>query len=266
MPLIVRGDIRTVEGNLCLYPANEIWKILNRCISSFLAFVYVICRIGEAIGRKSGMLANKRFGWVTALFFGLLFSHACTKNDDSTIILLGTESYVEDILETIPDTLQDIFEQNFGEIPQGYVPPKVEGDFVIAPKQRCYSNVATWPLNVVEPNMYLCFSNQHNSVVELDLAEATETFTDTVFVVGHEDLFTVYYQESKAMTMGDDEVVLKRGIIIKGEICDEGIRNLYFANIVMDVEGHSETALVERGQFFIYKDGDGLARKEEDGE
>ena len=38
------------------------------------------------------------------------------------------------------------------------------------------------------------------------------------------------------------------------------------ANIVMDVEGHSETALVERGQFFIYKDGDGLARKEEDGE
>ncbi len=29
LPLIVRGEIRTVEGNLCLYPANEIWKILK---------------------------------------------------------------------------------------------------------------------------------------------------------------------------------------------------------------------------------------------
>lgn len=196
------------------------------------------------------------------MFLGLFFFQACTKNDGSTVVLLGTESYVDDILEAIPDTLRTIFEQQFGEIPQGYVPPKIEGCFVFGPKQRCYSNVAHWPLNVTEPNMNLHFSNQHNSVVELNLAEATETFTDTVFVVGHENLFTVYYQESKAMTVDNDAVVLKRGILIKGEMCDEGIRDLYFANIVMDVVGDVGTALVERGQFFIYKDGDGLARKE----
>lgn len=203
-----------------------------------------------------------RLRYITALLFAALFFQACTKNEDSTIVLIGTESYVEDILDAIPDSLRNVFEQHFGEIPQGYVPPKVEGNFVVAPKQRCFSNVALWPLNVTEPNMNLHFSNQHNSVVELILAEATETFTDTVFVVGHENLFTVYYQESKAMTMGDDEVMLKRGILIKGEMCDEGIRDLYFANIVMDVVGDVGTALVERGQFFIYRDGDGLARKE----
>ena len=204
-----------------------------------------------------------RLRHIMALFFVALVFHACTKNDDTTLILLGTEAYVEDILNAIPDTLRDTFEQRFGEIPQGYKPPKIEGDFVVAPKQRCYSNVANWPLDVVEPNMYMHFSDQHNSVVVFTLAEATNTFTDTVFVVGHNDMFTVYYQEVKEMTIKNDNVVLKRGIIIKGEMCDDGIRNLYFANIVMDVITNSGVPLVERGQFFIYKDGDGIARKED---
>lgn len=204
-----------------------------------------------------------RLGCLVALSLVLFSLLACTKNDRYTVVLLGTESYVETILDAIPDTLRTTFEQQFGEIPQGYVPPKIEGCFVFGPKQRCYSNVAYWPLNVVEPNMSLSFSNQHNSVVELNLAEATETFTDTVYVVGLGKKFTVYYQESKPMIMDNDTVVLKRGILIKGEMCDEGIKNLYFANIVMDVEGCSEVALAEPGQFFIYKDGDGMARKED---
>lgn len=206
-----------------------------------------------------------RLRYITAIFFFMLFFYACTKNDDTTLILLGTEAYVEDILNAIPDSLRDTFEQRFGEIPQGYVPPKIEGDFIVAPKQRCYSNVVSWPLDVVEPNMYLHLSDQHNSVVIFTLAEATNTFTDTVYVIGHDNKFTVYYQETKEMTMNNDNVVLKRGIIIKGEMSDEGMQNLYFANIIMDVIGDTDVPLVERGQFFIYKDGDGIARKE-DGE
>lgn len=209
------------------------------------------------------MLTNSRLVNIAALFFVFFLFPACTKNDDSTIILLGTESYVEVILDAIPDSLRTTFEQHFGEIPQGYVPPKIEGLFVVAPKQRCYSNATNWPLNIVEPNLNLSFSNQHNSVVELNLAEATDTFTDTVYVVGYENKFTVYYQENKSMTINNDSVVLKRGIIVKGEMCDEGIKDLYFANIIMDVEGAPEVALVEQGQFFIYKDGDGIARKED---
>lgn len=198
-------------------------------------------------------------------FLLLLLSFSCTKNDKDTIILLGTESYIDKITEALPDTLREAFRQHFGEIPQGYVPPKVEGNFVVAPKQRSFSNAANWPLNVTEPNMSLSFSNQHNGVVELNLAEATETFTDTVFVVGHDSLFTVYYQETKCMTVNSHEVVMKRGILIKGEMCGEGIRNLHFANIVMDVQGDAGNELAQPGHIFIYKDGDGMARKE-DGE
>ena len=230
---------------------------------SFLAFICIVPNQGSyrRTVEVEPMINPKRF--VVLLYGVLLLFIACTKNDASTIVLLGTESYVEDILNAIPDTLRDTFEQRFGEIPQGYKPPKIEGDFVVAPKQRCYSNVANWPLDVVEPNMYMHFSDQHNSVVVFTLAEATNTFTDTVFVVGHNDTFTVYYQEVKEMTINNDNVVLKRGIIIKGEMCDDGIRNLYFTNIVMDVITNSSIPLVERGQFFIYKDGDGIAKKED---
>jgi hypothetical protein len=198
-----------------------------------------------------------------AFFAQVVFFASCTKNDDSTIILLGPETYVDDIIEAIPDTLRSVFEEQFGEIYQGYVPPKIEGVFAVAPKQRCYSNVSLWPLNVIEPNINLKFSNQHNSVVELNLAEATETFTDTVFVIGHDNFFTVYYQERKEMTINENDVVMRRGIIIKGEMTNEGISDLYFANIVMEVEGDEENDLAKPGQFFIYRDGDGLAIKED---
>lgn len=200
---------------------------------------------------------------VLVLVFQIAFFVSCTKNDESTIVLLGTESYVENIVETIPDTLRKVFEVQFGGIPQGYVPPKVEGNFLVAPKKRCYSSIANWPLGVLEPNMYLSLNNQHNSVVELNLAEATETFTDTVYVIGHDNLFTLYYVENKEIEINGSVVVMERGILIKGEMCEDGIRNFYFANIVMDVSGDGAEGLVQPGQFFIYKDGDLLARKEE---
>ena len=197
----------------------------------------------------------------TFLFIFILFLLSCTKNDNSTIVLLGTESYVETIIDAIPESLQTVFEQQFGEIPHGYVPPKIEGNFIVAPKQRCYSNIAYWPIDVTEPNMSMHFTNQHNSVVEINLVEATETFTDTVYVIGHDNLFTVYYQETKQIPINGNHAEMKRGIIIKGKMCDEGIKDLYFANIIMEVTGDINGVLAQEGQFFIYKDGDGLAQK-----
>jgi len=43
------------------------------------------------------------------LLWLLMLLFACTKNDTSTLILLGTESYVENILNAIPDTLRETF-------------------------------------------------------------------------------------------------------------------------------------------------------------
>ena len=89
---------------------------------------------------------------IKVIILGSLFSLlllSCTKNDDTTVILLGEEAYIEKITDVIPDTLQHVFEEYFGTIPSGYIPPNVEGEYIISPKQRIFSNVPedNWPLD-----------------------------------------------------------------------------------------------------------------------
>lgn len=194
---------------------------------------------------------------------------SCTKNDTSTIVLIGTEYYIDDILSVIPDTLQSKFFAAFGSIPEGPVPPKIDGSYVIDPKQRVSSNVDGWPLNAIEPNVYLRFVGQHNGVAAMDLNEATETFTDTVFVCGHDRAFTVYFIENKAYDMEIDNHTyharMKRGVVMKGDVADRGLSNLRYATIVMETEDDSGGLIGQyaNGSYFIYKDGDGLAENQE---
>lgn len=196
-------------------------------------------------------------------------SVSCTKNDETTIIPVGTESYIDDIFSVIPDSTMQAFEEAFGNVPQGYVPANIEGDYVIAPKQRVASNVAGWPLNPSdpEPNVSLRFSEQQNGVVRVELTEALEQVTDTAFVMGSGNDFTVYFIENKAYEVSfvqtSFHVDMKRGIVIKGSIDAEGIRNLYFAVVVMEVSDDSNGLIpqYEPGSYFIYKDGNGMASR-----
>ena len=194
---------------------------------------------------------------------------SCTKNDTTTISLIGTEYYIDDILSVIPDSLETKFLSDFGSIPDGPVPPKIEGSYMMNPKQRVSSNVEEWPLQAVEPNVYLRFSKQHNGIVTMDLNEATETMTDTVFVCGNGSAFTVYFIENKAYEVQVDNhtyhVRMKRGIVMKGAVSDRGLSNFRYATIIMETEDDSGGLIgqYENGSYFIYKDGDGTAENQE---
>ena len=208
------------------------------------------------------------FGLWLLLAGGLVLT-SCTKNDESTIVLIGTEYYIDDIVSVIPDSLQSKFFAAFGSIPEGPVPPKVEGSFVMSPKQRVASNVESWPMQTVEPNVYMRFSGQHNGIVAMDLNEATETFTDTVFVCGSGNAFAVYFIENKAYEMEIDghtyHVSVKRGIVMKGKVTDAGLSDFRYATILMKSEDDSHGLISQypNGSYFIYKDGDGLAKNED---
>jgi hypothetical protein len=202
---------------------------------------------------------------------GSLALSSCTKNDDNTIALIGTEYYIDDILSVIPSSVQTRFFADFGSIPEGPVPPKVEGSYVMSPKQRVSSNVDVidWPLNVVENNTWLRFSNQHNGIVKMDLNEATETKTDTVFVCGNGNAFTIYFIENKEyeMAMGGQtyHARVKRGIVMKGQVTSDGLSDFRYATVIMETEDDSNGIFTQYppGSYFIYKDGDGVARNEE---
>ena len=203
------------------------------------------------------------------LMAGGMVLTSCTKNDESTIVLIGTEYYIDDILSVIPDSVQTRFLSEFGTIPEGPVPPKIEGSFVMNPKQRVSSNVDGWPLQAIEPNVYMRFTGQHNGIVAMDLNEATETMTDTVFVCGSGQNFTVYFIENKAYEMEVNGHTyhsrMKRGVVMKGEMVEAGLKNFRFATIVMETEDDSGGLIgqYENGSYFIYKDGDGTAESQE---
>lgn len=197
---------------------------------------------------------------IVALF---LFSN-CTKNDNTTVVLLGEESYVEDMLSVIPDTLLDVFDTHFGGIYNGLIPPNIEGDFLMTQKQRVFSNITEgWPLDVIEPDVTLSIYNQENRIATLNITEGTETVTDTVYITGVDNHFAVYYTEDKVLSYLGYETIIKRNVIFKGEISEYGIRNLFMASIIADVIDNSNGALFQYnvGDFFIYKDADGFSKK-----
>lgn len=203
------------------------------------------------------------------LLAGGMVLTSCTKNDESTIVLIGTEYYIDDILSVIPDSVQTRFLSEFGTIPNGPVPPKIEGSYVMDPKQRVSSNVEDWPLQTIEPNVYMRFSRQHNGIVAMDLNESTETFTDTVFVCGSGRAFAVYFIENKAYEIEANNHVyharMKRGVVMKGEVVEDGLSNFRYATIIMQTEDDSNGQIDQyaKGSYFIYKDGDGKAKSQE---
>ncbi len=204
------------------------------------------------------MVRKKTIKWVFGLLAasGLMMA-SCTKNDETTIVPIGTEYYIDDILSVIPEAMQSQFFAVFGDIPTGAIPPKVEGSFVVDPKLRVGSNMENWPVNVVEPNVYLKFAEQHNGIAKMDLNETTETVTDTVFVCGSGDRFAVYFVEDKDYEVG----WMRRAVVMKGKMTADGISDFRYATIVMETEDHSggQYGLYPVGTYFIYKDGDGLA-------
>jgi hypothetical protein len=204
------------------------------------------------------MMSNKRllFGLLLLVIGGWTLS-SCTKNDDTTIVAIGTEYYIDDILSVIPDSLQADFMAKFGDIPEGAMPPKIEGGYKIDPKVRIGSNLEGWPL-LTEPHpVLLKLKRQHNGVAAINLFEEEENVTDTVFVCGRGTNFAIYFIEEK-----DYELAwLRRGVIIKGQKTEQGIADLRMAQIVLETEDHTNGQHIPSpvGTYYLYKDGDGLA-------
>ena len=181
---------------------------------------------------------------------GIALSSCVKENNGETIALIGTEYYVHDILKVIPQPLIHKFDSCFGPIPTGSIPDKIEGSYVIHP----YTLFATNAFELTTPldyrDVYMHVSKQHNGVAELEFGEATNHTTDTVYVMGNDKDFTLYFVEEKSTTLN---VYVKRGIIICGTLTDAGIDSLRMASIIMDVDGDEGLSL---GYYYIYKDGD----------
>ena len=184
----------------------------------------------------------------------------CQKPADEgeTVILLGHESYVVPLAELMPDTLHTTFPSHFGSMPEGYIPPNIEGEYRVGKKQFCHANLI--PIHDSE-DIHLRVTNQHNRVAHVEFDEYGIVCTDTAYVMGSGPRFTLYFTEEKETEVFGALCRYTRLVIIAGEKTERGITNLRYGNIILEAGESSNpyiTAFIP-GMYFIYKDEDGLS-------
>lgn len=200
-----------------------------------------------------------KFSLIICFIFVLIGLTNCNKNTyDETIVLLGKEAYVIPLNDLLPDTLKSKFQLHMGVMPEGYIPPNIEGEYVISPKEFTYSNFVNLFDNM---DMYLRITKQHNRIATVEFYEGGTVVTDTAFIMGSGQLFTLYFKEEKGMTAYGYTSEIERCVVITGEKADQGIKNLVFGNIILEAKqgGNPFIGNFIPGWYFIYKDKDGLS-------
>lgn len=193
-----------------------------------------------------------------------VFCIGCQKDDTTgeTIILLGEETYVEPLKNFVPDSLYTLFDTLFvthrDHSHTGYIPPNIEGVYVLDPKIICYSNYND---TIHSHEMYFEITKQHNRIACINLMDGGSVVTDSVFIMGNDQYFTLYYTEYKTMPNANTYPYLIRNVFLAGKKTDEGIHDLLYGNIIIGVPTIQNPFFDNfvPGNYFIYTDPDGLA-------
>lgn len=201
-------------------------------------------------------------GFCLLLAGGIVLSSCIKENNGQTVALIGTEYYIDGINSVIPDSLQGKFEAMFQGIPTGAVPVSIavpdsleEDAYVVHPNMLVKTNLWNVSSPIPYPDVYVRFSEQHNGIVVVELAESMEQRTDTAFIMGTNNDFTVYFVEDNDISA---DVHVKRGVVICGTWAQGGLSHFRMAFVVLEAEGHQAPT---PGTYYFYKDGDGLAER-----
>jgi hypothetical protein len=225
----------------------------------------------------------KNKGLVLLALVGFMLS-SCLKDDpkENTIILMGTESYVDSIGEVIPDTLlkvladATVMQLTPAVLPQGNMPPDVQGEFVLRPKELLWYNE-----NLVSDGDSIRFrfggnpsasgyypNGQHNRVTPCDYEEnGLLGHTDSAYLMGSGNDFTAYFVLTYEHITKIDGVDynMTRGYVITGKMNGNGnaIDNVRVAYINLNMKVNSNNMAVScvetgsikamEGNIFVYK-------------
>ena len=196
---------------------------------------------------------------IVFVFCCLLLSVAFTECSKQTaesdiVVLLGTESYVKPLSEFMIEDIADDFESHYGSIPEGYIPPNVEGEYLISPTKFHYSNIGIFSDN---PDIHLRITNQHNRIATVELDDRGIIKIDTAYLMGKGPDFTLYFSETREMNYFGSSSQVERCVIIKGEKSDNGIKHLQIGLIILKASQSSNPWIgnFQTGDYFIYYDG-----------
>ena len=182
------------------------------------------------------------------------------------------DSYTESELESITTYEEEFDERITHEIPVEYLskmsaympiysgstPPIIEGTWMMSPTTVVHDGQGNWKAGKVINDVTFHFSSQNTSqnTIEYSKKESQDyANASNVAVLGKDNHFTAFLiSEGKT---GD--ISTKEAALVSGTVTDNGIKDMYYAFILLDKSADPDRKVVDVGVFRCFKDGDGLS-------
>ncbi len=182
-------------------------------------------------------------------------------NRTQTIVTVISTTLYEDprLDDVVPEDIQIELGTHM-PIYKGVNPPDVTGVYFIDPMAAVYCEDYYFDPGDLVFSEVIRFYNQDMKRNTLDYSEYSESGNtylngEGCFISGSGDYFTVFFN-----TYGESNgVPIKTAMVISGEKTYSGIKDLYYAFIMVDDGGDPYEELMEEGVFRVFEDADGIA-------
>lgn len=161
--------------------------------------------------------------------------------------------------DVIPEDIRDKID-DYIPIYNGVNPPNVEGTFYICPMTTVYCEDGNYYPGQEINSFYVNFFNQNMENNTLDYtgwhesAIASES-GNGVFISGTGNNFSIFFN-----TIGQTEgIATKTALVISGTKTESGIKDLYYAFVMIEKGADPNHYLMDEGIYRVFKDGDGLS-------
>ncbi|MDR2764026.1 MAG: hypothetical protein LBB90_03240 [Tannerella sp.] len=174
---------------------------------------------------------------------------------------LDDQGITEEINKIVPKEIQDGMQDLGLPVYGGGTPPSIAGTYKIAPLVLKKSNFwDSYSAGHRFNDMYITFSEQNNSDLTVKVVTNQENVTGEgtgAYIVGEGDKFTVFVEVT---SYKNGKFRAKTAEIYSGILTSTGIKNLYYALVMLDDSG-DPGEVIEVGQGRLFYDSDGFSEK-----
>jgi hypothetical protein len=198
--------------------------------------------------------------FILLIAFGLFMMTACEEEDkdDNNNDKVEANGFTQEINEFLPDSIIDEMESLGMQLNTGGNPPDVEKIYEVTPFVLDSSNVPSDYSGMTFADLRFKFYDQNNEdlTIKLDYINGPEEGSGLgSFIVGDNNMFTVV-SEVTTVAYSDTAVA---AMLFSGEITDDGIKDFYYANFM--IENNGSSYFIENGQGRVIYDSDGFSEE-----
>ncbi len=196
--------------------------------------------------------------WFILIFVVVsMFSVGCEEeNKDSKVEANGLTKKINDF---VSEEILGNMKKMGMHINTGDTPPSINGSYLVSPFILLKSNRPSDNEGKKFSDYKVKFYNQDNENLEvaIDYVNGPEKGNGIgAFIVGNNNKFTVFVE----MTSHSKGATAKLVQVLSGEIADNGIKNFYYSNFMIDNNGNTDVWM-KNGEGRVIYDSDGFSPK-----